>query len=275
MDPVDNGGQGVAALASAAAPVAITYFEPSSCNANGSALTLYNAARAPKRGMRIVGANHTDPQDPASALSALFCGGANATRQALYRRYMVGWFEYHLRGDASYGPWVFNQPGGALVSDLGSNKVTYAEAAAPLAAWRFVNFGGDATNEAVAGNEANPEGDDLSNLQEYAFNTDPLASNTTRSVTAALVTTNSQQYLAVTFPLVTAASDITYRVDASADLQTWLAGCTCSGTNRLTTTEHTTELSHVGAGLETITVFDKTPLSAASRRFLRLRITQP
>ena len=265
----------MAALASVAAPVAITYSEPSSCNANGSALTLYNEARAPKRGMRIVGGNHTDPQDPASALIALFCGRANATRQALYRRYMVGWFEYHLRGDALYGPWVFNQTGGALASDLGSNKVTYAEEAAPLAAWRFVNFGADATNNAVAGNDANPDGDDLSNLQEYAFNTDPLVSNTIRSVTAALVSTNSQHYLAVTFPLVTAASDITYRVDASTDLQTWLPGCTYSGTNRLTATAHTTEFSHVGAGLETITVRDNIPLSAASQRFLRLRIMQP
>jgi len=275
MDPVDNGGQGVAALASAAAPVAITYSEPSSCNANGSALTLYNAARAPKRGMRIVGANHTDPQDPASALSALFCGGANSARQALYRRYMVGWFEYHLRGDAAYGPWVFNQPGGALVSDLGSNKVTYAEAAAPLAAWRFVNFGADATNNAVAGNEANPEGDNSSNLQEYAFNTDPLTSNTTHTVTASLVATNSQRYLAITFPLVTAASDITYRIEASGDLQTWLPGCTYSGTNRLTVTTHTTEFSRAGAGLETITVRDSTPLSAEAQKFLRLRVTQP
>jgi dienelactone hydrolase len=275
MDPVDNGGQGVAALATVAAPVAVTYSEPSSCNANGSALTLYNTARAPKRGMRIVGANHTDPQDPASPLSALFCGGADSGRQALYRRYMTGWFEYHLRGDAAYGPWVFNQPGGALASDLGSNKVTYAEAAAPLAAWRFVNFGANATNNAMAGNDANPDGDDSLNLQEYAFNTDPLGSNTTPCVTASLVTTNSQRYLAVNFPLVTAASDITYRVDASADLQTWLPGCTYSGTNRLTATEHTAEFSHGGAGLETIKVRDRTPLEAASQRFLRLKVTGP
>ena len=275
MDPVDNGGQGVAALAIVAAPVAITYSEPSSCNANGSALTLYTAARAPKRGMRVVGANHTDPQDPASPSSALFCGSANSGRQALYRRYMTGWFEYHLRGDAAYGPWVFNQPGGPLASDLGSNKVTYTEDTAPLAAWRFVNFGADATNDAVAGNDANPDGDDLTNLQEYAFNTDPLASNSTHTVTASLVATNSQRYLAITFPLVTAASDITYRIEASGDLQTWLPGCTYSGTNRLTVTTHTTEFSRAGAGLETITVRDSTPLSAEAQKFLRLRVTQP
>ena len=87
--------------------------------------------------------------------------------------------------------------------------------------------------------------------------------------------TNSQRYLAVTFPLVTAASDITYRIEASGDLQTWLPGCTYSGTNRLTTTEHTTEFSHSGTGLEKITVRDRTPLEAASQGFLRLRVTEP
>jgi hypothetical protein len=275
MDPVDNGDQGVAALGSLVAPVAITYSEPSSCNANGSALTLYNTAHAPKRGMRIVGANHTDPQDPAGALSALFCGAANSARQTLYRRYMTGWFDYYLRDDATYGPWVFHQPDGALASDLGSNKVTYAESPAPLAAWRFVNFGSGATNDSVAGNLADPDGDDWSNLYEYAFNTDPLASNTTRNVRASIVTTNNQPYLAATFSLVTAASDITYRVDASADLENWLPGCTYSGTNRVTASAHTAEFSKSGAGLETITVRDQTPVPAASRRFLRLRVTQP
>lgn len=275
MDPVDNGGQGAAALAILAAPVAITYSEPSSCNADGSALTLYNAALAPKRGIRIVGANHTDPQDPASALSGLFCGAADSARQALYRRYMTGWFEYHLRGDARYGPWVFNQAGGPLAADLASNKITYAQAPAPLAAWRYVNFGVNSTNAAIAGNNADPDGDRLSNVEEYAFNSDPLAVSTTPVVSASLVVTNGAQFLAMTFPLVTAASEITYRVEASADLQTWLPGCTYSGTNRITSTAQTTEFSRTGAGLETIVVRDNTSITNAHQRFLRLHLTQP
>jgi dienelactone hydrolase len=272
MDPVDNSGLGVAALATIAAPVAITYSEPSSCNANGSALTLFNAALAPKRGIRIVGANHTDPQDPPSALSALFCGRANSARQSLYRRYMTGWFEYHLRGDASYRPWVFNQAGGPLAADLAANKITYAEAPAPLAAWRCVNFG---TNATSAGNDANPDGDRYPNLEEYAFNTDPLIANATPNVSASLVVTNGAQFLGMTFPLLTTASDITYRVEASADLQTWSSGCTYSGTNRVTATAQTAEFSRVGAGLETLVVRDNVPIPSAPQRFLRLRVTQP
>lgn len=275
MDPVDSGGQGVAALSNLVAPLAITYSEPSSCNANGSALMLYNAARPSKRGMRVVGANHTDPQDPASGLSALFCGAANSTRQMLYRRYMAGWFEYYLRDDARYGSWVFNLPGGPLASDLRSNKVTYAEAAAPLTAWRWVHFGADATNNAVAGHDADPDADHLRNLDEYAANADPWVSTPNRLVTASLVSTNGSRYLAATFLLVTAAGDITYRIEASNDLETWLPGCTYSGTNRLTVTPQTTEFARAGSGLETITVRDNIPLGGAPQRFLRLRVTEP
>jgi len=125
MDPVDNGGQGVAALAAVNVPLAITWSEPSACNASSSAQVLYAAARGVRRGLKIVGANHTDPQDPAGVLSVITCGAANSTRQALYRRYMAGWFEYYLRGDASYSPWILNFPGGQLAADLAANRITY------------------------------------------------------------------------------------------------------------------------------------------------------
>jgi hypothetical protein len=84
-----------------------------------------------RRGLKIVGANHTDPQDPAGVLSVITCGTANSTRQALYRRYMAGWFEYHLRGDGSYAPWILNYPGGQLAADLAANRITY-RAVVPL-----------------------------------------------------------------------------------------------------------------------------------------------
>jgi hypothetical protein len=121
----------VAALAAVNVAVAITWSEPSSCNANGSAEDLYAATRGVRRGIKIVGANHTDPQDPAGVLSILACGGANSNRQALYRRYMAGWFEYHLRGDSSYAPWILNYPGGQLAADLAANRITY-QAVVPL-----------------------------------------------------------------------------------------------------------------------------------------------
>jgi dienelactone hydrolase len=274
MDPVDNGGLGVAVLPGISAPVAITYSEPSSCNANGSALVLYNAAVAPKRGIRIVDANHSDPQDPASISSGLFCGVAKSTRQALYRRYMSGWFEYHLRNDARYGPWVFNLSGGQLAQDIQSNSITYGEIRAPMAAWRFVQFGADADNVGLAGDAADPDADGWNNLLEYAFNTDPLVPDGPTLPGSQMVELESGSHLAIRFPRVTAASDINYQVEASADLGEWHPGSSYSGSGETPVTGATTEVSREGAGLETLTVRDNQPV-AAGAGFLRLRVTRP
>jgi len=173
MDPVDNGGQGVAALATVNVPVAMTWSEPSACNASGSAEVLYAAARGVRRGLKIVGANHTDPQDPAGFLSILTCGNANSTRQTLYRRYMAGWFEYHLRGDASYAPWILNYPGGQLAADLAAYRITY-QAVVPLG----LNLG--LTNGVLALEVSGPTGQRFA--LEHSLNWNPwvsVATNTT------------------------------------------------------------------------------------------------
>ncbi len=129
-DPVDSNGLGVGALASVHVPVAITYSEDSSCNANGSARALYAAAQAPKRGVKVVNGTHCDPEDPTNFLCTLVCGAANAARQALYRRYTTGWFEYYLRCDASYEPWVY---GAQAQADAAAGLITFDVAPNPPA----------------------------------------------------------------------------------------------------------------------------------------------
>ena len=275
MDPVDSDGLGVAALSIVAAPVAVTYSEPTACNANGSAEVLYAAATSLKRGIKIVGANHTDPQDPAGILSVITCGAANSTRQALYRRYMAGWFEYHLRGDANYGPWVFQQPGGQLATDLAADTITYHEAGSSIEAWRHVNFGTAADDPEIAADGADPDRDGASNLAEYSAGSDPLDPAAKWNVSGSVVDANGSRHLAITFPLVTAASDITYQVEVAEDLLDWQPGCSYAGTQRVTATKLTTQFSQSGAGLETITVRDNTAVGDGPRRFLRLRVTHP
>ena len=123
MDPVDNAGLGVASLPDARMPVAVTYSEPSSCNANGSALALYGAANPQKRGVKLVGANHCDPEKSNDVLGcAIICGSWNATRHQRYLRSVTGWFEYYLHCDASYGEWV---AGSRVAEDLSSGFITY------------------------------------------------------------------------------------------------------------------------------------------------------
>jgi hypothetical protein len=188
---------------------------------------------------------------------------------------MAGWFEYHLRGDASYGPWVFQQSGGVLATDLTVGTITYEEAGSSIEAWRYVNFGASADDPQVAADEVDPDGDGASNLAEYSAGSDPLDPSAKWNVSGSVVDVGGSQHLAITFPLVTAASDITYQVEVADDLRTWQPGCSYAGTQRVTETELTTEFSKSGAGLETITVRDNTALVSEPRRFLRLRVTYP
>lgn len=277
MDPVDNGNLGVNALAGVNVPTAITWSEPSACNANGSAEILFAAAKAPKRGMKIVGANHTDPQDPAGFLSILTCGSPNSNRQLLYRRYVTGWFEYYLRGDAAYLGWILHFEGGPLAADLSAGRVTYSYFALPVPMddWRLLHFGTTPTNAAVSGDLADPDFDHLPNFVEYALNLDPWQTSTSTGLASLLMVTNSAKYLALQFPCRQDAPDISCHVESSTNLMDWHTAAVYSGTNRFLNTHELMEVSRVGAGWQQILVRDASPVGAAPQRFLRLQITQP
>ena len=129
LDPVDNNSMGITEAPNIRCPTAMTWSEPSSCNANGSAIALYAASPAPKRGVKIVSGTHCDPEDPTNLLCTLVCGNASAARQALYRKNVTGWFEYWLRCDASYEPWV---QGTMAQADVASGVTTFDSVPAPL-----------------------------------------------------------------------------------------------------------------------------------------------
>jgi len=129
LDPVDSNGLGVGALPFARAAIGITYSEPSSCNADGSSEVLYAAAVPQKRGVKLVSANHCDPEKNSDFLGCgLTCGAWNATRHQRYLRYVTGWFEYFLRCDEGYEEWVL---GARVEQDLTAGVITYDAALAP------------------------------------------------------------------------------------------------------------------------------------------------
>ena len=131
LDPVDNAALGAGALPGARAAIAVTYSEPSSCNANGSAETLYAAAPPQKRGAKIVGGNHCDPEKNNDLFGcALLCGSWNQTRHESYLRAVVGWFEYYLHCDHAYEEWTWGSRVGA---DVSAGVVAYDAALAPPA----------------------------------------------------------------------------------------------------------------------------------------------
>lgn len=130
--------------------------------------------------------------------------------------------------------------------------------------WRRGYFG---TTEAVgdAAKTADPDGDGLSNLAEYALGTDPLQPNH-GAATPSLVTVTGSRYLAVTYSRDPAATGVSVAVEASGDLINWSA---LDLTGSLVVSES------VNGSLQTKTVRDSEAIgTGVVTRFLRVSVTE-
>ncbi len=131
----------------------------------------------------------------------------------------------------------------------------------PVDQWRQDNFGANAGNAAIAGNLADPDGDGLNNLLEYALATNPLASNTSGLVVDQ-ETIGANTYLRLTVTKNSAATDVTYAVETTGDLATpasWGSSSVVVEVNSSTT----------------LRVRDSVAISAATKRFIHLRVSVP
>ena len=99
--------------------------------------------------------------------------------------------------------------------------IAHDETYTTYAAWRTANFtGADATNDAISGPNADPDGAGLTNYARYAF---ALAARgpLTPPVTLGTINTGGQSYLTLTFPRRASATDLSYTIEASTDLIIW------------------------------------------------------
>jgi len=133
------------------------------------------------------------------------------------------------------------------------------------AAWRDSTFGADAGNPAISGPHADPDGDGVKNLLEYALGRNPLAASRAGlpTVSRQTFTVDGQQgtYLTLTFTKPNAVTDVGYNVEVSGGLASWGGGAVLeSATDNGETT--------------TYIYRDAVPLTSESRRFMRLSVTQ-
>jgi hypothetical protein len=132
----------------------------------------------------------------------------------------------------------------------------------PIATWRQTHFGIPG-NTGVAADTADPDGDGLINILEYAFNANPNASSPS-PISAAI----AGDHLTISFQRKhPAPSDLTYIYEVTDDLT---SGVWSSGP-AFTTQNVTDNLN----GTETVTVIDNTPISQTSAHYLRVRISSP
>jgi hypothetical protein len=115
---------------------------------------------------------------------------------------------------------------------------------------------------------ADPDGDGLSNLAEYALGTDPHnPADAQTGMTISLTNTAGNNYLVLKFKRRhdTTAFPLLYIPEVSSDGVTWFSD-----------NAHVTQISVVAfdAQFDWVTVQDTTPITAAAPRFVRLRIAE-
>lgn len=134
-----------------------------------------------------------------------------------------------------------------------TNSVTYTA----LQTWRFEQFGVyDDNNTVLAGNAEDFDGDGLANLLEYAFGTDPKASNASPVVVA-----RSGNFLTLIYPRRSPAdASLVYSVEGGSDLAAGFTAATGNTTNNGSIYTYTDNVDVSAPGV---------------RRFLRLGVAAP
>jgi autotransporter-associated beta strand protein len=145
------------------------------------------------------------------------------------------------------GPaWLGIAPNGALsgtpgLGDVGPNNFTvritdsaglFAETTltipvtlTPTQTWQVAEFGSDASNPAIAGDDADPDGDGLKNLVEYALGTTPNTCNTS-GIIHDIASLSGTHYLRLTVNKNPAATDLTFAVETCSDFSDWSSATT-------------------------------------------------
>ncbi len=155
-----------------------------------------------------------------------------------------------VQGDRSVGVKVGSDF--AIVSDS-SQSATITIKDKPFDAWRFSIFSTtELSNASISGELADPDGDELCNLMEYAFGLNPKLPNPT----AAVIGTTSD-YLVVSAAKNHTASDIAWSAQVSSDLENW--------TPAQTTINSATNFEARDTDL----------IEDAARRFIRIKIVKP
>jgi hypothetical protein len=169
-----------------------------------------------------------------------------AGQRVFYRvLHKAGSYGYHQTGIG------VEYPGGVMERPAPAHRFDRIDTT-PLQHWRMVHFGTTA-NTGDAADTADPDADGFANLVEYALDTTPDSSASHPVVESGI----SNLHLQLTFT-PQRVSGLIYTIEASDDLSDW------------------SDRTDVTGLLTPGTPFTHTdPASAATRRFLRLHISQP
>jgi len=139
----------------------------------------------------------------------------------------------------------------------------------PYAAWQSQVFSAaQLANPAISGATASPAGDSIPNLMKYALNLNPFTDGDSGLPVESIATTGSGNYLTLTYTQVLSATDITYTVQVSTDLQSWNSGPGYTSPPAPT--------NNPGGVPQSVTVQALAPVDGNTpTQFIRLQVTQP
>lgn len=178
-------------------------------------------------------------------------------------------------GDPAFGVGAGEKDADGEARITGGRVDIGADELAPRDGWRNQKFGAPA-NGASTQLGADPDGDGLPNLMEYALGAEPLIAGLAPLPVRGTVLVGADRYLTLTISRPVEASDITYTIQATSSPAQWTDGCTYGPAGDVGVTPATTQVSRtVNGPLETIVVRDNTPLGIEPHRALRLRIQAP
>jgi hypothetical protein len=92
----------------------------------------------------------------------------------------------------------------------------------PSLNWKTFHFGNNASNAAISGDLVDPDGDGVLNLLEYALGSDPNTANPGATLSAVV----TGGHFKVSFNRNASATDLTYEMESSTDLMTWIPATT-------------------------------------------------
>jgi hypothetical protein len=113
----------------------------------------------------------------------------------------------------------------------------------PFEAWREQQFGEEAENEAISGEAADPDGDGLANLVEYAFELDPLFRSREGLPRGVITSLTGADHFAIEFRRRASPSELRYVTAVTDDFAHWEPGCEYSDSGALILTESVSDAS--------------------------------
>ncbi len=156
---------------------------------------------------------------------------------------------------------------GGTLSGTGTINATIINDNSLYNAWKNLKFSSsDLADPAISGDTADPNLDGISNLLAYALHLEPKNANTGGLPATGETNVSGNSYLTLNYTRLNWVTEISYLVEVSGDLATWNSGSSYTGP---------VSSSDNGNGTSSVVIQDLTPMNAAVKRFIRLKITRP